>query len=110
MKSGYTYILSNYNRSVFYIGSTNNLESRLLEHRYLNGSEFTTKYRCFYLVHYEHYPEIQQAVDREKQLKNWKRQWKINLIKENNPTLKNLADDWYLPEDILSFKKANGLA
>jgi putative endonuclease len=46
-------------------------------------------------VYYEEYWDIRDAITREKQLKNWHRRWKINLIKENNPYLKDLADDWY---------------
>ncbi|MGK7389724.1 MAG: GIY-YIG nuclease family protein [Candidatus Cyclobacteriaceae bacterium M2_1C_046] len=107
MKSGETYILSNFNRIVFYIGSTNDLETRVLEHRYLNGSKFTTKYRCFYLVYFESFSNIQDAVDRERQLKNWKREWKINLIKEQNPTLEDLSAKWYTDEDIRIFREVN---
>jgi len=94
MKQGYVYIMSNYNRNVLYIGVTNDLERRVKEHKSGKGSEFTSKYRCFYLVYFERIQGIEQAIKREKQLKNWKRIWKFNLIKEINPELKDLAEKW----------------
>lgn len=91
MNSGYVYILSNYKRNVFYIGVTNNLERRLAEHKESIGSKFTEKYKCKYLVYYEQFSNIEDAIRREKQLKNWHREWKINLIKSMNPDLKDLG-------------------
>lgn len=88
------YILSNYARTVFYIGMTNNLERRIREHRNNEGSVFTTKYKCHYLVYYEDYADVNNAIAREKQLKNWQRKWKIELIRKENPDLIDLAKDW----------------
>ena len=87
------YILSNFARTVFYIGVTNNLVTRILQHRN-NESIFTAKYKCHYLVYYEDYSDIRNAIAREKQLKNWKREWKIELIRKENPDLVDLAKDW----------------
>ena len=101
--------MANSRRTVIYIGSTNDLEYRVLEHRYLQGAKFTHKYKCFYLIYFERYPEIQAAIDREKQLKNWKREWKINLIRQQNPRMKDLSEGWYGKEEIINFKKVNGL-
>ena len=90
-KNGYVYILSNYKRNVFYIGVTGNLENRIREHKSDRGSKFTKKYNLKYLVYYEEFPNIIEAIDREKQLKNWRHKWKMNLIKQLNPSLKDLA-------------------
>lgn len=89
------YILSNFARTVFYIGVTNNLETRVWQHRFDNGSVFTTKYKCFFLVFYEDFNDVRNAIAREKQLKNWQRSWKIELIRKENPDLIDLAKDWY---------------
>lgn len=93
--SNSVYILSNFSRTVFYIGVTNNLERRVWEHRFDEGSTFTAKYKCHFLVFYEDYSNIDNAIAREKQLKNWHRAWKIELIKKRNPGLDDLAKDWY---------------
>ena len=62
---------------------------------YDNGSVFTLKYKCRYLVYYEDYNSIDNAISREKQLKNWQRKWKIELIRKENPELIDLAENWY---------------
>ncbi|MGK7371401.1 MAG: GIY-YIG nuclease family protein [Candidatus Halalkalibacterium sp. M3_1C_030] len=90
-KVGYVYILSNYDRNLFYIGVTSNLENRIRDHRNKKGSEFTKKYNLKYLVYYEEFHNIPDAIHREKQLKNWHHDWKVNLIKRLNPSLKDLA-------------------
>jgi len=92
MKSGIVYILSNKNRTTLYIGVTNDIIKRLYEHRYEKGSKFTSKYQCFDLVYFEVHASIEAAIDREKQLKNWHRQWKVNLIKSINPDMKDLSE------------------
>lgn len=86
--------MSNKKRTTIYIGVTNDLQRRVGEHKSLNGSSFTSKYKLFDLVYYETFNDIEQAIAREKQLKNWHRDWKYNLIKEQNPLLENLAADW----------------
>jgi len=88
------YILSNYARTVFYTGITNNLEIRICEHRNNQGSAFTAKYRCHFLMYYEDYSDVNNAIAREKQIKNWQRKWKIELIRKENPDLIDLAKDW----------------
>jgi putative endonuclease len=88
------YILSNYARTVFYIGMTNNLERRIWEHRNNDGGAFTAKYKCHFLMYYEDYADVTNAIAREKQLKNWERKWKIELIRKENPDLIDLAKDW----------------
>jgi putative endonuclease len=96
MRKGFVYIMSNKNRTTFYIGLTNAIKRRVLEHKSGKGSAFTTEYNLFDLVHYEIIEGIAECIQREKQLKNWHRDWKINLIKEDNPEMVDLAADWYL--------------
>ena len=81
----YTYMLSNFARTVFYIGVTNNIRTRLWQHRNGQGGVFTSKYRCHYLMYFETFDDVKQAIAREKNLKNWHREWKINLIKKKTP-------------------------
>jgi len=82
--------MTNKYRTTFYIGVTSNLDKRIYEHTLGEGSKFTKKYNLIDLVYYEEFTDINQAIDREKQLKNWHHDWKINLVKEKNPTLKTL--------------------
>ncbi len=91
MKTGYVYIMSNKNRTTLYIGVTNDLERRVAEHKEGSGSKFTYKYKLYDLVYYEVIYDIEQAIKREKQLKNWHRDWKLNLIKSLNPEMKDLS-------------------
>ena len=87
------YILSNFARTTFYVGVTNDLVNRILQHR-SGESGFTSKYKCHYLMYYEDYSDVRNAIAREKQLKNWKREWKIDLIRKNNPELLDIAEMW----------------
>ncbi len=91
----FVYIMSNTGRTTFYIGVTNNIERRVGEHKRLEGSAFSRKYKLIHLVYYEEISGITKAIAREKQLKNWHRDWKINLIKEMNPEMLDLAKDWF---------------
>ena len=90
MKSSYVYILSNKYRTPFYIGATANLSKRLEEHYDEVASKFTKKYNTKDLIYFETFSDIEQAIAREKQLKNWHKEWKLNLVKTINPTLKTL--------------------
>lgn len=92
-KTGYVYILANYNRNVLYVGVTTDLVYRVGKHKKGEGAKFTAKYNVKYLMHVEEYSDIDRAIQREKQLKNWRHQWKINLIKQSNPVMKDLWDD-----------------
>ncbi len=89
-KNGFVYILSNYTRNVLYTGVTSDLDKLIFDHKDGEGSKFTAKYNLTVLLYYERYPNINEAIEREKQLKNWHREWKFNLIKESNPELKDL--------------------
>ena len=90
MKKSYTYILTNKYRTTFYTGVTSNLSKRLVEHNEGLASKFTNKYRVVDLVYFEEFSDINQAIDREKQIKNWHKGCKINLIKSTNPKLETL--------------------
>ena len=90
----YVYILTNYNETTFYIGVTGNLQKRIWEHKNKVVEGFTKKYNVDRLVYYELTEDVESAINREKQLKRWHRQWKINLIKEMNPDFKDLSLDW----------------
>ncbi|MCX6181319.1 MAG: GIY-YIG nuclease family protein [Bacteroidetes bacterium] len=104
MKNGYTYLISNYERTVLYIGVTNDIERRMMEHKSGSGSIFSSQYKCKYLMFFEEFQTISDAIEREKQLKNWRKEWKWNLIKENNPELVDLSHDWFTNEQIENCK------
>lgn len=91
MKDGFVYILSNKNHTTLYVGVTNNIEKRMLMHKTGYGSVFTNKYKLIYLLYFERITGFQKAIDREKQLKNWHKEWKWNLIKEENPDLNRFS-------------------
>jgi len=86
------YILTNFNETTFYIGVTSDLKKRIYEHKNKVVEGFTSKYNVDRLVYYELTDSIVTAINREKQLKRWHRQWKINLIKEHNPEFIDLFD------------------
>lgn len=86
--SYYIYILTNQHRSTLYIGVTNNLKIRLQQHIdsvQINSNTFVAKYKLTYLVHYEKFTWIQEAIAREKELKGWRRSKKMDLIYKFNP-------------------------
>ena len=91
----YIYILSNKKNGTLYIGVTNDLERRVFEHKNKPIKGFTKKYGLNKLVYFESHQFIDDAIKREKQLKNWNRQWKIALIEENNPNWNDLSQVWF---------------
>ena len=89
----YVYIITNKSKTVLYTGMTNNLKRRLQEHKEkLNPNSFTTKYKVGFLLYYEHYGWVQQAIAREKEIKLLKRDKKLELIQELNPNFNFLND------------------
>ena len=87
----YVYILASQAR-VLYIGVTRNLEQRLIDHRASRKPDsFSSQYRVTRLVYCEEYTEVRQAIDREKQLKSWRRSKKVRLIEKTNPEWQDLA-------------------
>ncbi|KOP39148.1 endonuclease [Flavobacterium sp. WLB] len=86
----YLYIITNKSKTVFYTGVTNNLRIRLSQHTHnsINGNKtFTSKYNVTFLLYYEKLTWIQEAIAREKEVKDWRREKKIDLIKTINPNL-----------------------
>ncbi len=92
-KEYYVYILTNKQNKVLYIGITNNLKRRLWEHKNKFIEGFTSKYNVDKLVYYEVFFDPYNAITREKQLKNWHRDWKIKLINQFNPNWDDLGKD-----------------
>ena len=91
----YIYILASQKNGTLYIGVTNDLERRVLEHKQKRNEGFTSKYNVNMLVYFESFQYINDAILREKRLKKWNRQWKINLIEEENKEWNDLSEDWY---------------
>ena len=89
-----TYILTNWNNKVMYIGITNNLERRLYEHRHHLTDGFTNQYNVNKLVYYESTTDVKAAIAREKQLKGWNGRKKNTLIETMNPEWRDLSQDW----------------
>ena len=87
----YTYILTNRNHTVLYIGVTANLKRRLKQHKQKSNTGFTGKYNLDKLIYFESTPYVNNAIKREKQLKKWNREWKENLINEINPDWNDLG-------------------
>lgn len=87
----YVYILTNYTKTVLYVGVTNNLNRRFHEHKNGLVEGFTKKYQIKYLVYFESFTDIKVAIQREKQIKTWSRKRKNQLIKELNPSLNDLS-------------------
>ena len=79
------YIMSNKPRGVLYIGVTSRLQQRVWQHKHVHNDGFTSKYKCSHLVYFECHETMAYAITREKQLKGWRRQWKIELIEQQNP-------------------------
>jgi putative endonuclease len=89
-KEPYVYILTNQRNGTLYVGVTANLVQRIYLHRMGCTEGFTKKYNCKRLVYFEQFDRLIEAFEREKQLKNWKRQWKLQLIHQFNPEWKDL--------------------
>jgi putative endonuclease len=92
MKEYYVYIVTNVNKTVLYTGVTNDLERRLAEHAEGDSAElaFTNKYGAKYLLYYERFQRILDAIAREKEIKGWRREKKVRLIETENPYWKFL--------------------
>ena len=91
------YILASGHYGTLYIGVTSDLIARLWQHRNNALPGFTSRYAVYRLVHFEMFGDMEHAIVREKQLKNWHRQWKINLINAENPEWRDLAVGLGLP-------------
>jgi len=92
----YVYILASKSRTL-YVGITSDLGTRIREHRSGIYGGFTADYKVHRLVYYEQFQRVQAAINREKQLKHWRREKKIALIERDNPTWEDLSAEWSKP-------------
>jgi len=97
VKQPCVYILASRAYGTLYIGVTSDLIGRLYQHRTGQVKGFTSRYRVYRLVRFEQFETMYEAISREKQLKRWHRQWKINLIESENPHWADLAPSLGLP-------------
>ena len=88
------YIMASGFHGTLYVGVTSNLLQRVWQHRTGQLPGFTTQYQVKRLVWFEMHGDMEHAIQREKQLKNWQREWKLALIEETNPTWRDLAEDF----------------
>lgn len=93
MNQYFVYILASKRNGTLYIGVTNDLIRRVWQHKSKIADGFTKKYGVVQLVYYEATENIESAILREKQLKNWHRKWKINLIQSKNPEWRDLYEE-----------------
>jgi putative endonuclease len=86
----WVYILASRYQGALYIGVTGDIGARVYAHRIGKGSIHAKRYRIWRLVYAESFRDVHEAIAREKQLKKWRRQWKIDLIERSNPTWEDL--------------------
>ena len=91
-KGGFVYIMASRRNGTIYIGVTSDLPKRVWEHREGRIEGFTKKYGCKLLIWFEKHDTIEAAITREKQMKEWKRGWKLRLIEEKNPNWDDLFE------------------
>ena len=91
-RPGFVYILASRPNGTLYVGVTNDLARRVAEHRAGRAGSFTTEYGVHRLVYVEEHADIRDALVRERRLKKWNRAWKLRLIREQNPTWRDLAE------------------
>jgi putative endonuclease len=94
-KGGYVYMMGNAQRTVIYTGVTADIEARVWQHKHGQGGIFTSTYYCTDLLWFEQHDCIEEAINRESQIKNWKRALKVELVRKMNPDLKDLAAAWF---------------
>jgi len=94
MKNYYVYILTNKRNGTLYTGITNNLIRRVYEHKSRLIEGFTKKYSINKLIYFESTTDVNDSILREKRLKKWKREWKIDLIEKSNPDWRDLSVDF----------------
>lgn len=97
----YVYFMSNKSNSVLYVGITNDLVRRVAEHKAKVNDGFTSKYNANKLVYFELISNVEYAIAREKQIKNWRRKWKDNLINSINPTWEDLSESIGVTDEIV---------
>ncbi len=92
MKSYFIYIMASSKNGTLYIGVTNDLVRRVYEHKNDLVKGFTSRYKVHQLVYFEQTPNITSAIQREKQIKSWRRKWKLELIEKTNPNWDDLYE------------------
>ena len=92
MKVAYVYIMTNKRNGILYTGITSDLIKRIWQHKNNIIPGFTAKYKVHKLVYYELHEDIREAIRREKNIKAWKRKWKLQLIEKLNPNWDDLYD------------------
>ncbi len=92
-KGGFVYILASTPNGTLYVGVTNDIARRVHQHRNGEGSDFVEEYDVTRLVHLERFDDIEASIRREKQLTAWKRDWKLDLIRDHNPTWDDLYEE-----------------
>ena len=107
MRNAYVYMMSNAHHTVLYIGVTNDLMRRVAEHKAKIRKGFTEKYNADQLVYFEVAADIDDAIAREKQLKNWKRAWKDDLVATNNPSWNDLSESIGVTREYIDVVKAH---
>lgn len=95
IKGGYVYFMTNKHKNVLYVGVTSNMEQRLWQHKLKSVEGFTRKYNVEHLVYVENFPSIEEAIAREKQIKNWSRKNKDFLVNQQNPIWLDISVQWY---------------
>ncbi len=89
----YVYMLTNKYKNVFYVGITNDIYGRIWEHKTKTFKGFSSKYNIDRLVYYEIFEDVDEAITKEKKIKRWNREWKVDMINDFNPTWKDLYND-----------------
>ena len=90
----FVYIMTNWNDKVMYVGMTNNIVRRVYEHKNKLIDGFTKRYNIIKLVYYETFQDVRLAIEREKQIKKWRREKKNNLVNTMNPEWRDLSEDF----------------
>ena len=93
MRGYYVYILASKRNGTLYVGMTEDIAKRIIRHKGRQANEFTAKYDVLKLVYYEKHKSLEEAVKREKQLKKWRRQWKMVLIEKQNHKWQDLSSE-----------------
>ena len=93
VRQHYVYIMASKRNGTLYIGVTSDLIKRVWQHKNNAAEGFTSKYGVHDLVYYEQHENAESAINREKQMKKWHREWKLNLIEEQNPEWKDLYEE-----------------
>lgn len=105
MKTMFTYIMAHIDNRLFYVGVTNNIKQRTFEHKNATQETHVGKYNIKQLVWFEKHDQPATAIRREKLIKKWRREFKINLIESKNPEWNDLAEDWDFTGFVTSKKR-----